>query len=389
MRNLLLPFVAASLSLTATQSFSQIQVIKAAEITPSLAEQAGQTASLSQFAPSPSSTRQLDFQAWDQFLKEVVFYGGPSLRKFARRPDATVGSRFVFGHTSPYRLEGNRVVFDTMNDEYAAFVDDYIDDLVNIGNRLDIPSLQKDEQLSYWLNLHNALVIQAIADEYPVSSPSKIKGEDGSDFHDTKRVTLSGVDLSLRDIREGIVYQNWSDPLVIYGFFHGTIGSPSIQRVAYTSEKLRDTLRFSALEFANSLRGFHVRNDRGLVSRHYQDAAPYFFPNFDADLRAHLASLLDPEVASELSGVRGELRTVRYEDDIADLSRGTSNRRPSSFIQSAGRDGTTRLAGTTLDRAIQEHNEKFREIRERGLFGTVIIEDIETPEETTTGNTVD
>lgn len=389
MRYLVMPAIVALFTASTTPALAQVQIDNSQDRFSLVESLKSGAAPLSQFTPRPSSNRRIDFQAWDGLLKDMVFYGGPSLRKFSNKPDPVTGTRFVYGHTSPYRMEGNRVVFDTMDDTYIGFIKQYIDDLVDIGNRVDIAALQKDQQLSYWLNLHNAVVIHAIASEYPVYSPSKIKGEDGSDFQDTKRVTISGADLSLRDIREGIVFENWSDPLVIYGFFHGTIGSPSIQRTAYTADTIRQTLRFSALEYANSLRGFHVRQSRAYVSRHYQEAAPYFFPNFETDLRAHLTTLLDPPVAEELSQSRGDFKIIRYSDDIADLSKGDPYRQPSSPVLSVGREGVSGFAGTTLERALREHNEKFREIRRRGLFGTVTIEDIETVPDRSDGNTVE
>jgi hypothetical protein len=332
------------------------------------------------FVPRPTRKTKIDYAIWDALLKEMVFYAGPSLRERADRPDPIVGTRLVYGHTSAYRLEGNKVVFETLNKDFKTYLDDYVADLIDVGNRVDIASFPKNEQLAYWFNLHNALVIQAIADRYPVAVPSRIRGKDGLSFHETKRVEIDGVPLSLKNIREDIVYRNWSDPIVIYGFFHGDLGSPSIQRTAFTGDNLRNTLKTSADEFANSLRAFDVYNGRPRVSRHYEDAAPYFFPNFEADLRAHLGSgLMKQSVELKLRQSRGDFIIMPYVNAIADLTNGDVDRKPIGRVTSSSPSGGRSFsASSALDRALKEQSEKFQKIRERGLFGTVIIEDIDT-----------
>lgn len=337
---------------------------------------------MGRFVPRPSIPTQIDYTVWDQLLKEMVYYAGLSLRQRAPKPLPVVGTRFVHGHVSPYRLEGNRVVFETFGDEFKSYITDYTNDLVRIGNRLDIPALSRKEQLSYWLNLHNALVIQAIADQYPTGAPSRLKGADGLPFHDTKRVTIHGVALSLRNIREDIVYRNWSDPMVIYGFFHGDIGSPSIQRKAFTAGNLDDTLRFSANEFVNSLRAFHLDGRKARISRHYRDAAPYLFPDFEADLRKHLSSLMSSDVRDQLEVSNGTLTTMTYEKATADLTKGDADWRPISNVQSQSRLGNTTIS-STLQRAISEQRQKMDKIRQRGLLGSVTITDIQTVDEDT------
>lgn len=326
------------------------------------------------FTPSPSKTVRLDYTVWDEMLKEMVFYTGPSLRQRASKPEATVGTRRVFGHTSPYRLEGNKVIFEGINPEFKQIIDDYVTDLEVIGNDIGIASLPKSEQLAYWINLHNGLVIKAIAEDYPMGDPSRIENDQGVVFHDIGRVTIDGVTLSLRNIRQDIVYKNWSNPLVIYGFFHGDLGSPSIQRKAYTGDNATSTLKFSANEFANSLRGVMVYGKTASISRHYEDAAPYYFPNFSDDVRRHLLGLANEDVKEELEKATNVVKVAKYETSIADLSKGDAGREPLSYIESSTGFGVP----NALARTLSEQSEKTRRIRKRGLFGTVTIEDIQT-----------
>lgn len=378
MRRLIPTLAGAVLLSTFGTGWAQAQSISAANVSASNTLQTS-GATLSAFNPRPSKKTRIDYTVWDQLLKDMVFYTGPSLRERASRPRAIVGTRFVHGHTSPYRLEGNKIVFEKLNDEFKSFIDEYVVDLVAVGNRIDIPALARDEQLSYWMNLHNALVIQAIAEGYPTQTPSRLKGPDGERFHDSKRVEIDGVKLSLRNIREDIVYRNWSDPLVIYGFFHGDIGSPSIQRAAFSGGTLEQTLKYSAYEFANSLRAFNTRREKPRVSRHYEDAAPFFFVDFDNDVRSHLEKYMKPAVLAELRQASSPLEIMPYESVIADLTAGDGDRQPISRVTQLRGMGTgSSRPGSPLDRALREQAEKFNKIRKRGLFGTVVIEDIQT-----------
>ncbi|MFB9374883.1 DUF547 domain-containing protein [Algimonas porphyrae] len=365
----------------APASFGQAQTISTPSLTLSAAT--ASASPYSRFTPNPTKATRLDFTLWDEILKDMVLYTGPSLRQRASQPSPVVGSRMTFGHTSPIRLEGNKVLFEGIDDDFKTMLDIYVEDLVDIGNRIDLASIPQDAQLSYWMNLHNILVIQGIAENYPISSPSRIKGADGLGFHDTKRITIDGVPLSLRNIRQDIVYANWSNPLVIYGFFHGDLGSPSIQRKAFTADTVWDTLRFSGTEFANSLRGFIVYGDKPQISRHYEDAAPYFFANdFNAQVRRHMGALLNPEVKEEFDKATAVVKVARYEDDVADMTKGTNDRIQLGSVRTLDPLGGTREVSSTLARAIQETGEKMTKIRRRGLFGTVTIEDIQTvPEE--------
>ena len=344
---------------------------------------------LSEFRPRPSTTTRLDYSVWDDALQEFVLYGGPSLRKRERRPEPSMGSRIVHGHVSPLRLEGNKLAMEYFSDDFHDAVGAYAADLIAIGNRLDIPALPRNEQLSYWLNLHNVLIVNAIADAYPVKHPSRITGADGRELHDTTLAVIDGVPLSLRDIRERIVYPHWNDRRVIYGFFLGDLGSPALQRQAYNGKDVWRTLQVSADEFATSLRGFERRGDTLRVSRVYRDVARFYFPDFEPDLRAHLLEHANETTREELGrAAEGTIRVAIYEDTIADLTAGDGDREPLSWTVSttqrpgaSGADAFRNDNGqarpsSVVGRLLQEQRRKFQRLYKEGLIGTVFIEDI-------------
>jgi len=277
------------------------------------------------FAPALDRTEHtIDYAYWDEALTWMVVPMGPSVREGAPRVSPEIGTRIVYGHQSRYRLEGNRIAFSFLPPQVKRDLTEYRQDLESVGNTLNIAELPRNEQLAFWINLHNVAVIEAISNEYPIRSPSKAKfGPDKVALQDAKLVTIRGVALSPRDIREKIVYPNWSDPRVIYGFWRGEIGGPSIQRYAFTGQNVDTLLSLGAEEFVNSLRGIESFGGALRVSQIYEEAQPYYFGS-DEDLRGHLAAFARDDVKA-LINEKDRIAYNSYESAIADLVYGKSD----------------------------------------------------------------
>jgi len=334
----------------------------------------------SRFTPqSKTKSTRIDYSVWDDALEFVVLDLGPSTRIRAPRPQASMGSRFIKGHKSAYRLEGSRFTYSYITDEYRAGLTEYRKDLQSLPSRLDITRLSRDEQLAFWINLHNVAMIEQIALAYPTQRPSNIKVKMNGQkvkLDEAKFIQVDGVAMSPKDIRTQIVYPNWNDANVIYGFYRGDIGSPMLPRYAYDAKNLEYTLDDNGYEFANSLRGFNRTLGHRNVSAVYEEAAPFYFPNWDRDLTAHLSTLVKDELKDDLN--TGEpFRIDRYDTMVADLSGG---RRLGSSGTSIG--GQLNMSAETA-RLLGEVRKKQDVLRGRGEIGQqpkgwVIIEDLYT-----------
>ncbi len=337
------------------------------------------SAGFSKFTPSPGNATHIDYDMWDTLLETMIVYTGPSTRMRASAPKASTGTRFIYGHTSPYRLEGNRIPFSMFKAPFLEAVTEYRQDLERVGNDLIISNLSKKEQLAYWLNLHNVTIIEQLALNYPLRSPSKLKiGASKAKLHDAKLLTIQGEQLSLRDIREKIVYPNWDNPLVVYGFFLGDIGSPSIQNYAYTADNVDTILHRSAEEFVNSLRGFQVRNNKANVSKLYWDIQPFYFKNFQTDLASHLTTYMRDDVKNQLRDTNGFSKN-KYETIIADLTAGNGNHTSIAPLRVDGFE----LTSSSVAKFIDELQQKREILIKQGRIttGTVTIQDVPTPDE--------
>ena len=334
----------------------------------------------SRFKPNPRKKTRIDYDMWDSLLEEMVLYTGPSTRKRPSRPKPVTGSRFSRGHTSSYRLEGNRIPYSEIKPAFKDALIEYRQDLERVGTQVEISKLSRNEQLAFWLNLHNAVIIEQLAEEYPVRRPRDLKiGNPRAPLHDAKIINMDGVMLSLRDIREKIVYPNWTDPKVIYGFYLGDIGSPSIQNSAFNAININSVLERSASEFVNSLRGFHTRNGSQYVSQIYVEVAQFYFPNFHQDLANHLEKFMRNDVKVELN--KSSLFKIDdYETVIADMTAGRGNYESISILRSNTGYGAFEGNVSTFQQYIRELVAKRRELERSGLVGsgTVIIEDMET-----------
>ncbi|MCK0127502.1 DUF547 domain-containing protein [Erythrobacter sp. F6033] len=328
------------------------------------------------FVPSSNPNNdKIDYSIWDEAMKNVVVSMGPSLRETAGRPDPSYGSRRQYGHVSRYRLEGTRIMFSFLDSDVKASFGEYRRDLEATADTVDIQSLSRNEQLAFWINLHNVAMIEKIADEWPVRQPREIK-IGGVPLDDAKFLTVEGIALSPRDIREKIVFQNWNDPMVIYGFWRGEIGGPSIQREAYNADNVARLLDKSARDFVNSLRGSQKSGNTLQVSELYAEAAPFFFDNFGADVRAHVAEYANADTNALLAATT-DVEAVIKEWDIADLAGGV--REPTyQNIESDGRTPSFRIP-QSMARLLAQRETKFRKILREGRTGTVTFSNITLP----------
>jgi len=337
----------------------------------------------SRFVPRPSKKTRLDFSLMDEVLSYIVVDLGPSLRTRMKKPLPTTGTRRISGHVSPYRMEGSRVTFDYITDDFLEGLTEYRKDLEAIGTKVDIASLSRQEQLSYWFNLHNLTLLEQIALAYPIEEPDRIKVTVNGEkvlLNDAKILNVKGQALSLRDIRENIVFKNWTDPSVFYGFYRGTIGSPKIHKRAFAPNRLDFLLEESAGEFINSLRGFRNGQQNRYISPLFKEMDGTLLKDLDKDLTNHLRQYARNDVAEQVNSGR-PFKFEVYQDDISDLTNG--RRRGSS--------GNALLGEGMIPREVQrfmaEANEKRETLIRKGIVtprgGYVIIEDVITEDEDT------
>lgn len=130
-------------------------------------------------------------------------------------------------------------------------LDIYLSELSSIDPR----QLNKKEQYAYWVNLYNALTVQLILDNYPVSSITKVGSWFGLGPWDNEITTITGKELTLNDIEHRILRPIWGDPRTHYAVNCASLGCPNLQPQAFTSENSENQLEKAAHQFINSNKG--------------------------------------------------------------------------------------------------------------------------------------
>lgn len=131
-----------------------------------------------------------------------------------------------------------------------ARLDGYVASLANV--QLETASPQ--EQVAFWLNGYNALVLRTIIDHYPIVGHSKeypansVRQIPGAFERETHR--LAGRTLTLDQI-EQTVLPRFHDPRVFFALGRGAVGSGRLRSEAYAPETLERQLAETAAECAS------------------------------------------------------------------------------------------------------------------------------------------
>jgi hypothetical protein len=333
------------------------------------------------FTPTTTPIRhRIDYDIWDFALKNIVISMGPSNRSVPIAPVRPLGTRMRQGHNSRYRLEGSMVGFSFLDAEVIASLNEYRRDLESVADTLDISSLPRNEQLAFWLNLHNVAMVEQIGIAWPVRQPRSLE-IDGVPLDDAPFITVAGVAMSPRDIRENIVFANWRNPKVIYGFWRGEIGGPELEREAYTGANVSSLLDGGATNFVNSLRGTQKNGDRLDISALYDETRRFYFSDFETDVREHIAEYANEEV-TDILGRTTLVRASIREWDIADLSGGS---RGANYLGSSRPGISPGMAQLLIQR--QQKLETMERREER--TGRVIFSNIDLPGDPPNKNAVE
>lgn len=149
-------------------------------------------------------------------------------------------------------------------------------------------SLSRTEQFAFWANLYNALTLDVVLTAYPVASIRDIKpvffalGPWKKDV-----VRVSGVDLSLDAIEQGILRKGWRDPRVHYSVNCASISCPNLPLRAWRGTGLSTALDRAARDYVNHPRGVRFEGEALVVSSIYKWYAADF-GGTDAAIIKHL-----------------------------------------------------------------------------------------------------
>lgn len=173
----------------------------------------------------------------------------------------------------------------------------FLDDFVGAMETLRPELLGKKEQLALWINLYNAEVVRVTTANYPVRSvEALVNGPAWAD----QTLGISGVKLSLNDIRSNVLARYFNDPRILSALFVPARGGPPAQKTAYSGLTVDAQLDTAALQYINQSGVVTVKGDVAYVSPIFT-LNRMFFGGEDARIIAHLKAFAKPKLAQKLA----------------------------------------------------------------------------------------
>jgi Protein of unknown function, DUF547 len=143
-----------------------------------------------------------------------------------------------------------------------------LDSYVNQIAAAPVDKLPREEQIAFWLNAYNALVLRTVADHYPIQGhspayPAKsIRQIPGAFERLPHRV--AGRTLTLDQI-EQTVLSAFHDPRVYFALGRGAVGSGRLRSEAFTPARLEEQLADVAAECVTRAQCLTIDRENGKV----------------------------------------------------------------------------------------------------------------------------
>lgn len=317
--------------------------------------------------------------------KAVLETGGPKRSNYATDvPDKNSRIKSVTRRSS---YDGNRFLFEAFV-KYPELLPELRQlraAMLTEAASLSLVNRKQDDQLAFWLNLHNVLVIDHIAHMYPKSLLDGLyEGKDA--WVNLPLYVVGDQTLSLADIKFAkILPLAAGRPEVIYGLYEGYVSGPSIQSEPFTGRNLKAMLKVSAIEFVNSSRGTYPEYGNSVRASGFYQRHQAFIPNFPYALKAHLRPYLaidEQDALAKTELVTTDIDDWRIADVYGTVRPSNSHSVDSEFVMNS----TIRRIQTTtnnnsihLDRR-QLHQLKMLQRRQKIQKGSVEIIDLPSEE---------
>jgi uncharacterized protein DUF547 len=165
-----------------------------------------------------------------------------------RAQDSLAGRRAAFDLILDTNVRDGNVYYRALKEGRGK-----LDAFVGTFATVDADKLSKDEQIAFWLNAYDAIVLRTVIDHYPIPRrsaeypPNSIRQIPGA----FERLThpVAGRMLTLDQI-EQTVLAKFNDPRLYFAIGRGAVGGGRLRSEAYTPDKLEAQLAEVADECA-------------------------------------------------------------------------------------------------------------------------------------------
>jgi hypothetical protein len=126
----------------------------------------------------------------------------------------------------------------------------------------------KEQQLAFWINAYNAIVLQTVVDHYPIRGrareypPNSLRQVPGAFERLPHRV--AGRSMTLDEIETGLA--QFKEPQALLALGRGSVGGGRLHSEAYTTQRLADQLRAVAAECVQRKECVQIEATTGTLS---------------------------------------------------------------------------------------------------------------------------
>lgn len=239
------------------------------------------------FAKAPLADEFSAFERWREHDDRSVM-----------QVDHGVWETFLLNYLRPGADGVHRVAYGDVKDRDRRALNSYVE----VMGAVDITAYRRAEQMAYWLNLYNALMVKLVLDHYPIASIRKLERPGaGSRSSPWKRplIVIDGVSLSLDDIENRILKPIWNDPRIHYAMTCAAVGCPNLQPLPFSGGLLDQQLSDAAMAYVNDPRCIEIENGELHVSSLYRWNLQAFGGSERAIIQ-HLMAYAEPDLAMSL-----------------------------------------------------------------------------------------
>jgi len=146
-----------------------------------------------------------------------------------------------------------------------------LDKYISTLEKTDPREFSRAEQKAYWMNLYNALSIQAVLENMRSLEAEGFSRPLPAAAWDKPRVKIARQKLSLNDISNRILRPIWHDHRVLFGLNCATRDCPNFAPRAYTANTLKTQLKEAGSRFIDKGTGVQYENGILHASRLFKD----------------------------------------------------------------------------------------------------------------------
>ena len=174
-----------------------------------------------------------------------------------------------------------------------------------------------NEQLTFWINAYNALVIKGVIDHYPTTSVRKVKWFNG--FFSRLKFQAAGKTYTLNEIEHGILREEFPDPRVHFAIVCASFSCPPLSNRAFSAETIEERLETATFNFIQNPE--QVRIDRAKRRVYVSKIFKWYDDDFKEGYEGvadFLADYLPPEDAEFLASKDVEFEYLNYDWTLND-----------------------------------------------------------------------